>query len=267
MRGEDSASHTASRTKKEPAYLYGMNPSTPSSQDYPTAVITGISKGIGRAIAHKLAAEGMALIGCARHQDGLDLLREEIAAINPDIPVHLAKADFSQPREVEQFAEYVLEHAPQVNLLVNNAGIFRPGTVLEDTPDSLEQMMQVNLFSAYHLTRALAPDMVARGRGHIFNLSSVAGIQAYPGGATYCITKFAMTGFSRSLRAELKESGVKVTTLLPGATWSDSWKGADFPTDRLMDPRDLADLLWATYTLSTSATVEDIIIRPQLGDL
>jgi short-subunit dehydrogenase len=244
-----------------------MNLQSSPRSPRPVAVITGISKGIGRAIAHKLVSEGCTLIGCARQQAGLDLLQQEVAGSHPDTPVHLYTADFGVSEQVSDFAAFVHRITPVVDILVNNAGIFRPGTVLEDEPGSLEQMMQVNLFSAYHLTRALAPGMVARGRGHIFNLSSVAGIQAYPGGATYCITKFAMTGFSRSLRAELKESGVKVTTLLPGATWSDSWKGADFPPDRLMDPRDLAELLWATYSLSASATVEDIIIRPQLGDL
>ncbi|MBP6185767.1 MAG: SDR family oxidoreductase [Saprospiraceae bacterium] len=231
------------------------------------AVITGISKGIGKAIALRLAQEGFSLIGCARGQKELDLLVSEIHLCYPDVQIRVTVADLADPQQVNAFAQFATGITAHVHLLVNNAGLFMPGSVLGDTAGHLETMMQINLYSAYHITRALAPAMVTQRSGHIFNLCSVASLQAYPGGATYAITKFAMLGFSRSLREELRSSGVRVTTLLPGATWSDSWAGVDLPQDRLMPASDIADILWSAYSLSPNAVVEEILLRPQLGDL
>jgi short-subunit dehydrogenase len=231
------------------------------------AVITGISKGIGKAIALRLAQEGFSLIGCARGQKELDQLVSEIHLCYPDVQIRVTVADLADPQQVNAFAQFATGITAHVHLLVNNAGLFMPGSVLGDTAGHLETMMQINLYSAYHITRALAPAMVVQRRGHIFNLCSVASLQAYPGGATYAITKFAMLGFSRSLREELRSSGVRVTTLLPGATWSDSWAGVDLPQDRLMPASDIADILWSAYSLSPNAVVEEILLRPQLGDL
>ncbi len=231
------------------------------------AVITGISKGIGRAIALRLAREGFSLIGCARGQTDLDALSAEIQKIHPEAKCRLMTADMADPEQVRAFTQFISDSATEIELLVNNAGIFRPGTVLDDDPGHLEAMMQVNLYSAYHITRAVVPGMITHQRGHVFNLCSVASLQAYPGGATYAITKFALLGFSRSLRAELRPAGVRVTTLLPGATWSDSWAGVDLPEDRLMPATAIADILWSAYALSPGAVVEEILLRPQLGDL
>jgi NADP-dependent 3-hydroxy acid dehydrogenase YdfG len=90
---------------------------------------------------------------------------------------------------------------------------------------------------------------------------------AYKNGGSYTISKFALLGFSKVLREELKEHGVKVTALLPGAAWSDSWSGAPYPEERLMQAADVARTVWAAYTLSDSAVVEEVVLRPQLGDL
>lgn len=233
----------------------------------PFVVITGITKGIGLAIAERFAREGFGLIGCSRHQNDLDLLGERLRQQHPDQTFHLMCADLGQPAEVAAFGRFVLNCAPHPRVLVNNAGIFNPGTILEEAEGMLETTMQINVFSAYHLTRHLVPAMIAVRQGHIFNLCSVASLQAYPGGSTYAITKFALLGLSRSLRAELRDTGLRVTSLLPGATWSDSWAGVDLPADRLMQADDLAELVWTSFSLKSPAVVEELIIRPQLGDL
>ena len=134
-------------------------------------------------------------------------------------------------------------------------------------PGMLEQMMQTNLHSAYHLTRALLPSLVKARSGHIFNMCSVASIKTYPNGSLYSISKFAVLGFSRSLRDELKEKNVRVTSVLPGATYTDSWEGIDLPEDRFMKPEDIADSIWDIYKLSDRTVVEEIILRPQSGDI
>jgi short-subunit dehydrogenase len=103
--------------------------------------------------------------------------------------------------------------------------------------------------------------------GHIFNICSIASIQAYPNGGSYAISKFAMLGFSKCLREELKEFGIRVSAIMPGATKTASWEGVDIPDDRFMKAEDIAETIYAAYILSSRSVVEEIIIRPLLGDL
>jgi short-subunit dehydrogenase len=109
--------------------------------------------------------------------------------------------------------------------------------------------------------------MMEAKKGHIFTICSTASIMAYPNGGSYCISKFALYGMTKVLREEMKPHNVKVTAVLPGATFTDSWKGVDLPEERFIDSMDIAESIWATYSLSPRAVVEEILIRPQLGDL
>jgi short-subunit dehydrogenase len=127
--------------------------------------------------------------------------------------------------------------------------------------------MTVNLYSAYHLTRALLPFMMKEKKGAIFNICSIASLKAYANGGAYSITKFALLGFSRNLREEMKPYGIKVTAVIPGAVYTDSWKESGIPAERMMQVNDIADLVYTSSQLSAGAVVEDIILRPQLGDL
>jgi len=131
----------------------------------------------------------------------------------------------------------------------------------------LESQLATNLYSAYHLTRTLLPAMTAQKSGHIFNICSIASLRAYPNGGAYSISKFALYGFSQNLREEMKPHGIKVTAVLPGAVMTDSWAGFDNSQGRIMEAADIANMVYAATQLSPQACVEDIIIRPQLGDL
>ncbi len=227
------------------------------------AVITGGTKGIGHAICVRLASEGFNIATCSRSSEDLEVLRKELEPYN--IKVITRVADLGQKKEVWSFAQLIQNQWPHVDILVNNAGIFQPGEILKEPEGQMEEMVQVNLYSAYYLTRYLAKYF--RSGSHIFNMCSVASLIAYPNGGSYTISKFALLGFSKAIREELKRTGIRVTALLPGATWSDSWKGVDLPEERLMDPQDIAGTLWAAYSLSSAAVVEEVVIRPQLGDL
>ena len=231
------------------------------------AVITGATKGIGRAIAEALATEGYDLAVCSRHQEDLDALKTEFNERFPDIKILTKAVDVSQKKEVLEFADLITQTWERVDVLVNNAGIFISGSILNEADDALETMLNVNLMSAYNLTRALLPTMLARKRGYIFNLCSAASIRAYTNGGSYSISKFALLGFSKNLREELKETGIKVTSILPGATWSDSWAGFDAPESRLMQARDIGEVVVSALRMSASAVIEEILMRPQLGDL
>ena len=109
--------------------------------------------------------------------------------------------------------------------------------------------------------------MKKRKKGHIFNICSTASITAYTNGGSYCISKFAMYGMSKVLREELKADQIRVTSVMPGATFTASWEGVDLPEDRFMKPEDVAEMIFTTYQLSDRTVVEDLVIRPQLGDL
>jgi short-subunit dehydrogenase len=109
--------------------------------------------------------------------------------------------------------------------------------------------------------------MMKRKQGHIFNMCSIASLQAYANGGAYSISKFALLGFSKNLREEMKPHGIKVTAVLPGATMTASWAGSNIDPNRIMEVNDIAEMVYTSSKLSPMAVVEDIILRPQLGDL
>lgn len=230
------------------------------------AVVTGATQGIGAAIAQKLAEQGFSLAICARNasalQQTVDLL---LAAGSPEVVAQ--SCDLSIPGSASDFAQFVLGHTESLSMLVNNAGLFLPGLLCAEPEGQLQMMLQLNLVSAYDLTRALVPMMKKQKSGHVFNICSVASLKAYSNGGSYSISKYALLGFSDNLREELKEDGIRVTALCPGATHSRSWEGSGVPESRIMKASDIAETLWSAYTLSANAVVETVIIRPQLGDL
>ncbi len=232
-----------------------------------TVVVTGGTKGLGRAIAEIFAAHQFDVCVCARTQSDLDAMQADWPQQFPHSTLLTYQADVSKKSDVLEFARHVREHWPQLDVLINNAGIFLPGAVTEERDGTLETLMETNVYSAYHLTRALLPMLLPQGSGHIFNMCSIASFMSYPNGGSYSITKFALLGFSKVLREELKPKGIKVTALMPGAAWSDSWQGANYPYERLMPAEDIAKTVWAAYNLSDSTVVEELVIRPQLGDL
>jgi short-subunit dehydrogenase len=154
-----------------------------------------------------------------------------------------------------------------VDVLVNNAGNFLPGSVYKEEDGVLEEKMAVNLYSAYHLTRTLLPLMMEKKKGHIFNMCSIASLRAYQHGGSYSISKFALLGFSKNLREEMQQYGIKVTAVLPGAVYTDSWSGSNVSPQRIMKSEDVSALVYAASQLSPQAVVDEIVIRPQLGDL
>ncbi|MCC6753607.1 MAG: SDR family oxidoreductase [Saprospiraceae bacterium] len=231
------------------------------------ALITGASKGIGRAIAFELASRGYSLFLTARSAHELEDLRLELLGKTSCKQVHCHACDLTDWKQIDALSESVLQTMSPLYALINNAGRFQPGNILDEAPGNMEGMMRINFESAYHLTRAVLPMMLAHKRGHIFNMCSVASLEAYPGGSSYCISKFALLGFSKCLREELKHSGIKVTAVMPGATWSDSWKGVDLPKERLMEAEDVARAIGCAIDMGPSAVVEEIIMRPQAGDL
>ena len=204
---------------------------------------------------------------------GLHRNEKELAATADELnekfvnSVTYFSADLSDKSQVQMFANFILEKNISVDILINNAGSFIPGSVYNEEEGTLEKMIATNLYSAYHLTRALLPSMMKRKQGHIINISSIAALKAYSNGGAYSISKFAMMGFSKNLREEMKPFNIKVTTVYPGAVYTSSWEGANIPASRIMEVNDIAETVYACTILSSQACVEDIVIRPLPGDL
>jgi short-subunit dehydrogenase len=228
-------------------------------------IITGASKGIGKAIAQEFASHGHNLILCSRNGVALYKTVETLQMQYPSISIKATIFDLSV--SAKEFGYWILDTGWMPDVLINNAGLFEPGSVHNEPEGVLENQMATNLYSAYHLTRTVLPKMIERRTGHIFNICSIASLQAYKNGGAYSISKFAMDGFSRNLREEMKEHGIKVTAVYPGAVLTDSWGDYDNSNHRIMEAADVAKMIYAASQLSLGACVEQIIMRPQLGDL
>jgi short-subunit dehydrogenase len=229
-------------------------------------VITGASQGIGFAIAEIFANAGYTLCLCSKTMENIAAASNSLAVKYPHATIHFTHADLSKKEQCTQFANWCLEKGTPT-ILINNAGFFSPGNIQDEADDALAQQMAVNLYSAYHTTRALLPAMLKMGKGHVFNICSIASLNAYAQGGSYSISKFALLGFSKNLRLELKDKGIKVTAVCPGATYTNSWNGSGIDPMRIMESEDIAKMIFAAAHLSPQAVVEDIVMRPQLGDL
>lgn len=245
-------------------------------------IITGASRGLGKAIAKNFAANGHHLYLCSRTATTLYMTMEELVTKYPAVTIKAKPFDLGKKEEAIAFGKWILDLNIPVDVLVNNAGTFEPGGVHSEADGTLENLMNNNLFSVYHLTRTLLSKMMeqnpsilrpfgklgAQGSGpHIFNMCSVAALQTYPNGGSYSISKAALYSFTKNLREEMKPHGIKVTAVIPGAAYTDSWAASGIDKNRFMEADDIAKMIFAASQLSAGACVEEIIMRPQLGDL
>ena len=233
----------------------------------PVVVVTGASQGIGAAIARTFAAKvpGVRLALIARSEAGLRQTAQACAKLGAAAELFLC--DVSNALSVELMAAAVGRRWGVPDVLVNNAGKFAARPFLELSVEEFDAQVAANLRSVFLVSRAFAPGMAERGRGDIFNMSSVAGLQGYPGGSGYCAAKFGVAGLSKTMRAELKAKGIRVTCIYPGATDSPSWAGSGVAPERMMPAADVAEAFYLAYQLSRRSVVEEITLRPLAGDL
>jgi len=234
----------------------------------PLVLITGASQGLGAAIAEAFAERyrtDARLVLVARSEDGLAETAARCQSLGATADVF--SCDVTDDAAVDSLARRVEAQAGTPDVLVNNAGRFVPGGLAETTPAAFREMLDVNLTSAFLVTRAFLPAMVARGSGRVLMMGSVASVRGYPGGVAYGAAKHGLLGLARSLREETKGSGVGITTLLPGATHTPSWHGSGVDEARLMPPEDVARVAVETAALSGRSVVEEVLIRPDAGDV
>ena len=230
-------------------------------------VVTGATKGIGRAIAEKFLANGYETAVCARKAPELKAMEEDIARKGYAGKLYTFVCDVTDRQQLIDFYNFVTDKMDTIDILVNNVGIFEPGAIHSEAEGVLERQMNTNVYCAYHLSRLFLPKMMERKSGHLFNICSTASIMAYANGGSYCISKYAVYGMTKVLREELKPFKIKVTAVLPGATLSGSWEGTTLPEERFMKASDVAESIYSIAHLSASTVVEDILLRPMEGDI
>jgi NAD(P)-dependent dehydrogenase (short-subunit alcohol dehydrogenase family) len=233
----------------------------------PVVLITGASQGIGAAIAEAFAADvpdtRLALV--ARTAAGLDKVARRCRDAGADAAAF--PCDVTDDEAVVDMAEEVTAELGVPDVVVNNAGSFRPGGVVDMSPADFRQQIDSNLTSGFLVTHAFLKGMLIRGHGDVFFTASVASITGYPRGVAYGAAKHGMLGLARALREETREKGIRVVTLLPGATYTASWAASDLPEERFMPPEDVARLVVNIHQMSDRTVVEEVVLRPQLGDL
>lgn len=238
----------------------------PISVKVPTVLVTGASRGIGSAIARKFASQGFHLILIARDRKALANLKKDLEQ-EFKIECHIYAADLSNAEGLQQTLAGISAMHKRIDVLVNNAGIYEPGQVSTQSEQELKRMLEVNLFAAWRVSQWAIPLLQKGKKPLIINIGSIAGLNAYPNGGAYSVSKYALNGYTKNLREELKEQGIRVTVLNPGATWSSSWEGVRLPKSRLMPAEDIAEACAFCYQLSPSTVVEEMTIRPLLGDV
>ena len=231
-----------------------------------TALITGATKGMGLAIAEKLAQCGYNLLLAARHNDTLETLKEELEANHPGIRVDYFACDFSDRAQLMQLIQWVERAESDVDILVNNVGIFEPVSILDESDADFDRQMQVNYYTPHFLSRAIGRAMREKRRGHIFNISSIASREPVSSAGTYTVTKYAVMGLTQVLRDELRPYHVKVTEIIPGSTLTSSWEGTEVPADQFILPADIAEAIVTCLLMSDGANVEEIVLKPRYGN-
>ncbi len=229
-------------------------------------LVTGASRGIGAATARAFATlPRTALALLSRDKAGLERTAADCRSAGAAADVF--PCDLTDWSAVTSTVAAVRERFGLPTVVVNNAGVFAPGGVSETSPEHFRDQVGANLFTAYHVTHALLPAMIERGSGHFFFMGSVASLKGYPRGAAYCAAKHGLLGLARALREETRDRGLRVTTLLAGATWTDSWAGVDLPETRFMPAEDVGAAARDAYLMSDRTVIEEILLRPQQGDV
>ena len=233
----------------------------------PVVLITGASQGIGAAIAKVFAKEirGVRLALVARNAQNLGAVAR--ACVKLGARAECFVCDVADEASVAAMTKAVTKRFGAVDVLINNAGAFAMAPFAETSVAEFDRMVATNLRSAFLVTRALLPAMLKRQGGDIFFMSSIAGLGAYPNAAGYCAAKFGVTGLAKVLRAETKNAGIRVCCVHPGATWSPSWSASGVKPGRIMPAEDVARAFLEVYRLSRRTVVEEIVLRPQLGDV
>lgn len=222
------------------------------------ALITGAGKGIGKAVALALAAEGTNVILLARTTADLEAVAKEAESFG--VQTLIVTADIADITSVNSVVEKALAQFKTIDILINNAGIGKFGKFLDLTPAEFENIIKVNLFGIYYATRAVLPVMIEAQSGDIINISSTAGLRGAAATSAYSASKFAVVGLTESLMQEVRKHNIRVTSLTPSTVATNMAKDlnlTDGNPDKVMQPEDVAELIVAQLKLNKRVFIKD----------
>jgi len=251
-----------------------MNYGEPSMSN--TILITGATSGFGEATARRFAAEGWRVIICGRRRDRLDALKRELQGLHGQLEggnVHALRFDVRDPAEVERAFNSLPPEWHTIHVLVNNAGLAAGLTpIQEGTLDDWNAMLDTNVKGLLHVSRAVIPGMVARGKGQIINIGSVAGKEVYPKGNVYCASKHAVDALTKGMRQDLLPHGIKVTQIAPGLAETEfsqvRFHGDEEKAKQVylgmtpLNGSDIAELVWFAATRPPHVCINDLVVTP-----
>ncbi len=236
-----------------------MSSETPLSNQ--VALVTGAGRGIGKSISSHLATLGAKVALCARSQNDLDALSREIKS-KGGTATALA-CDVSDLSSVERACKEVEQAYGRLDILVNNAGVGSfSGPLHEMTPEDWEKVLNTNLRGVFYCIRAFAPMMLRQGRGHIVNISSLAGKNPLPNGAAYAASKWGLNGLSYAVAEELRGKNIRVSVVCPGSVdTSEGWHHGK-NSNKMLQPDDIAHVVGMLVTQAPQSFVSEVLIRP-----
>ncbi|KPJ96564.1 MAG: hypothetical protein AMJ53_00295 [Gammaproteobacteria bacterium SG8_11] len=229
----------------------------------PVAIITGASRGIGRAIAQKFAKEGMvvALVGRDKSalQETADFIKDD-----SDQPALQIQADLRNAQQIESIVERTIDEWGQIDVLVNNAGIMYMKPFPELGKDEIQEMLDVNLRAIILLTQRALPHIKKQENGAIINIASLAGKNPVKNGIVYAATKWALRGFAASLMLEVREDNIRVVTIFPGSVATNlNLRSASAPRrETMLQPEDVAHAAYSALVVDRRAMMSEIDLRP-----
>jgi len=229
-------------------------------------LITGGSRGIGKAIAEELANAGHDILLVSRSLCTLEKTANEIRSNSKVKVLHFA-CDVGDIKDLENLQKFCLQTNFLPNVLVLSAGIFLEGSLINSRCEDFDETLNVDFLSIYHTVKLFIDYLRTNPASKIILIGSTAAYEPYPIGSLYGVAKWALRGYAINLRRELMKDKVAVTFLAPGGTLTDLWAGEDLPENRLLEPRDIGKLVVAILSLSNQAVVEELIVRPILGDI
>ncbi len=242
----------------------------------PIILITGATAGFGEATARRFASEGWRVIISGRRRDRLETLKRELQGLHGTLEggnVHALRFDVRDNAEVLRALESLPAEWHNIDVLVNNAGLAAGfDTIQEGNLDDWNDMLDTNVKGLLHVSRAVLPGMIARGKGHVINIGSTAGKEVYPKGNVYCASKHAVDALSKAMRQDLLEHGIKVTQISPGLAETEfslvRFKGdegkAKVPYQGMvpLSGEDIANLVWFSTTLPAHVCINDLVVTP-----
>lgn len=225
------------------------------------AVVTGAGRGIGAAIAERLASLGATTVLCGRTRQKLQ--NTALAIIANGGRAEVAECDVTDLKSVEGLAARVQSNLGRIDVLVNNAGIGAfAGPLHQMAPEDWERVLNTNLRGVYYCIRSFADMMIRAGRGHIVNISSLAGKNALPNGAAYAASKWGLNGLSYSIAEELRGHGIRVSVVCPGSVNTELGPHTGKDPAKMLQPADVAHVVAMLVTQAPQSFASEVLLRP-----